>query len=238
MPRLSFPGPPEPRAPKARTSKARRRRRGRPRRSPCPFEFISLAVRAIASTVVSKSTRRSVGISLLAMLKPIHAFTAPYRAALDAGQLDVAGHRVAGEPEVVLQRRFRRVGHDLRLEVVSLRQERRAHRGSHANLRLAPALGPGERRVVLAEVADDRGREHPRPDLVLRHLPAAFAERIDQRRHHARRPARGRGHHEVAAGVLLGAGQRVGARRRPRRADPGTCRPSRACTLRRPWSSA
>src|SRR6188472_2871690 len=39
--------------------------------------FISLAVSAIADTVVSKSTRRLVGISLLAIMKPVHAFTAP-----------------------------------------------------------------------------------------------------------------------------------------------------------------
>jgi hypothetical protein len=41
------------------------------------FEFISLAVSAIAETVVSKSTRRLVGISLLAIMKLVHAFTAP-----------------------------------------------------------------------------------------------------------------------------------------------------------------
>src|SRR5690349_20773354 len=42
------------------------------------FEFISLAVSAIAATVVSKSTRRLAGISLLAIMNPVHAFTAPY----------------------------------------------------------------------------------------------------------------------------------------------------------------
>jgi hypothetical protein len=42
------------------------------------FEFISLTVIAIAFTVVSKSTRRSAGISLLAIRKPTHALTAPY----------------------------------------------------------------------------------------------------------------------------------------------------------------
>ena len=41
------------------------------------FEFISLAVSAIAVTVVSKSTRRLVGISLLAIMKPVHDLTAP-----------------------------------------------------------------------------------------------------------------------------------------------------------------
>ena len=41
------------------------------------FAFISFAVSAIAATVVSKSTRRCTGISLLAMAKPVHAFTAP-----------------------------------------------------------------------------------------------------------------------------------------------------------------
>ncbi len=39
--------------------------------------FISLAVSAIAETVVSKSTRRSAGISLLAIMKPVHDLTAP-----------------------------------------------------------------------------------------------------------------------------------------------------------------
>src|SRR5215510_11595816 len=42
------------------------------------FEFISLAVSAIAATVVSKSTRRLAGISLLAIMKPVHDLTAPY----------------------------------------------------------------------------------------------------------------------------------------------------------------
>src|SRR5436190_23720120 len=41
------------------------------------FEFISFAVSAIASTVVSKSTRRWAGISLLAIMKPVHDLTAP-----------------------------------------------------------------------------------------------------------------------------------------------------------------
>ena len=41
------------------------------------FEFISFAVSAIAVTVVSKSTRRFAGISLLAIMKPVQALTAP-----------------------------------------------------------------------------------------------------------------------------------------------------------------
>src|SRR3954447_9595213 len=41
------------------------------------FEFISFAVSAMAVTVVSKSTRRFAGISLLAIMKPVHDFTAP-----------------------------------------------------------------------------------------------------------------------------------------------------------------
>ena len=39
--------------------------------------FISLAVSAMALTVVSKSTRRFAGISLLAIMNPVQAFTAP-----------------------------------------------------------------------------------------------------------------------------------------------------------------
>ena len=42
------------------------------------FEFISFAVSAIADTVVSKSTLRFTGISLLAIMKPTHDLTAPY----------------------------------------------------------------------------------------------------------------------------------------------------------------
>src|SRR3954469_2387966 len=41
------------------------------------FVFISFAVSAIAFTVVSKSRRRLAGISLLAIMKPVHALTAP-----------------------------------------------------------------------------------------------------------------------------------------------------------------
>src|SRR5215469_1158214 len=42
------------------------------------FGFMSLAVIAIAVTVLSKSTRRLAGISLLAIMYPVHALTAPY----------------------------------------------------------------------------------------------------------------------------------------------------------------
>src|SRR3954470_18120317 len=39
--------------------------------------FISFAVSAMAATVVSKSTRRFTGISLLAIMNPVQDFTAP-----------------------------------------------------------------------------------------------------------------------------------------------------------------
>jgi hypothetical protein len=70
------------------------------------FAFIPFAVSAIAMTVVSKSTRRLDGTSLLAIMKPGPRLDRAEGASLDARNLDEAGDRVARHPEVVLQRRL------------------------------------------------------------------------------------------------------------------------------------
>ena len=58
-------------------SRAPRTRPGRLPRFPCTSSSSPWPSSAMASTVVSKSTRRLAGISLLAIMKPVHAFTAP-----------------------------------------------------------------------------------------------------------------------------------------------------------------
>ena len=77
------------------------------------FAFISFAVSAMAATVVSKSTRRCTGISLLAISEAGPRLHRAEGAALDAGHLHEARDRIAGHAEMVLQRRFRGVGDHL-----------------------------------------------------------------------------------------------------------------------------
>ena len=91
-----------------------------------------------------------------------------------------------------------------------LRQKRGPHRRGDANLRLAPALGARERRVVLAEVAHDRGGEQALADLLLWQLAATLAERVDDRGNDAGRAARGRSDDQMPAGILLRARQGIG----------------------------
>ena len=152
------------------------------------FEFISFAVSAIAATVVSKSTRRFAGISLLAIMNPGSTTTGAIGAALDAGHLDEPGDRIAGQPQVMLQGRLRGIGDDLRIEVVGLGDQRGAHRGCDTDLRLAAALGARQGRVVLAQVADHCAGQEAFPNLLLRHLPAALAQDVDQRGDHPAEP--------------------------------------------------
>ena len=138
------------------------------------FAFISFAVSAIAvdgGVEIDAAIRRDL------VARDHEAgprLDRAERAALDARHLDEAGHRIARHAEVVLQRRLRRVGDDLMIEVVRLRDERRAHRRRHADLRLAAAFRARQRRVVLAQVADRRRRE----EAVRGSCPAAACGRL------------------------------------------------------------
>ena len=92
------------------------------------------------------------------------------RTSFDARDLHETGDRVARHPEVMLQRRFRGVRHHLMVEVVSLRDERGAHRRGHADFSLTAALGARQRRIVFAQIPNGRGGEESVADLLLRQL--------------------------------------------------------------------
>ena len=57
------------------------------------------------------------------------------------GHLHETGDRIAGHAKVMLQRRLRSVGDNLMIEVVRLRDQRRAHRRGDADLCLAASFG-------------------------------------------------------------------------------------------------
>ncbi len=114
------------------------------------FEFISLAVSAIAVITVSRSTRRLAGISLLRHQVAGPRLDRAERAALDARDLHEAGDRVAGHAEMMLERGAGAVGGDLVGLAHRRRDRRRAHRRGHADLGLAAAFGSRQRGVVLA----------------------------------------------------------------------------------------
>ena len=128
------------------------------------FVDMSRPVSARVLMVVSRSTRCLEPISFVAMRKAVHAFTAP-NAALDAGNLYVSGDRIARHPEVMLECRLGRVLGHLGRSARDLGDERGGHGRSDADLGLAAALRTGERRVVLAQVADGRAGQQCRASI-------------------------------------------------------------------------
>ena len=63
-------------------------------------------------------------------------------ASFDAGHLDVPRDRVAGHPQMMLERRFGRVLKHQRRTVMNLSQERGRHGGGDADLGLTSTFGP------------------------------------------------------------------------------------------------
>ena len=89
-----------------------------------------------------------------------------------------------------------------------LRDRRRAHRRCDADLRLAAAFGRRQRRVVLAQIADDGAGKQRLAQLLVGLLRAVRAERIDDRRHDPGRSAGRRGDDQVAARIFFRTGKR------------------------------
>ena len=166
-----------------RVSRARRETARPPSDVSLYLEFISLAVSAIAFTVVSKSTRR-FGRDLVARDHEAGPrLDRAERAALDARHLHEAGDRIAGHAEVVLQRRLRGVGDDLVAEVVRLRDE--APRPSPTRRRSPP--GSRLRRPTASRCACTGSRSPPRRGSRRGSSPAAACGR--PRRARRRAPA-------------------------------------------------
>ena len=121
------------------------------------LEFISLAVSAIAVTVVSKSTR-AVNRNLIAGdHEPGPRLDGAEGASLDARHLHESGDRVAGHAQVMFRAPIQRAFATTRLGMSwAWATQCRAHGRGNADLRLAAAFGGGQRRVVFAQITDRR----------------------------------------------------------------------------------
>ena len=95
------------------------------------------------------------------------ALTEAMRVALDAGDLDQAADRVAGQAEVVLHADLGGVLDLLRGAAQHLGQAAGGHRAGRADLALAADLGAGDRGVLLEEHADRAGGEQEADDAVV-----------------------------------------------------------------------
>src|SRR5215213_4617849 len=104
------------------------------------------------------------------------------RTSFNARDLHVPGHRVAGHAEVMLEGRFRGVLDYSRLSSTRRGDQCRSHGGSHTDLGLASALGGGQRRMMLAEIAYPERGEHSFADLFARDL-ASFHQGVDKGGH-------------------------------------------------------
>ena len=154
------------------------------RSSPC-------AVSAIALTVVSKSTRRLAGISLLRDHEAGPRLHRAERASLDARNLHESGDRIAGHPEVMLRATTRRRSRPPDVLVVRLSEEGRAHRRTRRRSR--PGIRPRRRtawRCACTDIRPPPRREIRRWIFCLRQIATAFADGVHERRHHARGSAR------------------------------------------------
>src|SRR5215213_5878211 len=104
------------------------------------------------------------------------------RTSLNARNLHVPGHGVAGHTEVMLEGRFRGVLDYPRLSSARGRNQCRSHGGSYTNLCLASALGGRQRRMMLAEITYPEGGQHSFADLFARDL-ASFHQGVDKGGH-------------------------------------------------------
>src|SRR5262245_55287793 len=88
------------------------------------------------------------------------------RAPLNAWDLDVSCHRVAGHSEMMLERRLGCILDNSWTGVVSSRDEGGGHCRRNTDFCLATAFRGSERCIVLAQIADRRRCQHAVPDLL------------------------------------------------------------------------
>ena len=143
----------------------RRCRQQRTRDTARPPSDVSLYFGFISLAVIAKAVHRRVEIDAaigrdLVLGDEIAGprLHRAERAALDAGNLDEAGDRIAGHSEVVLERAFRGIGGDLRRRVLAPGAIIAAPIADATPISAwQPPSAADERRVVLAQIADDRG---------------------------------------------------------------------------------
>ena len=140
--------------------------------------------------------------------------------ALDTRNLNQPADRIAGQTQVVFQTHLRRVFDLRRRPAEELARRGGRHGARHADLALAPHLGPRNRGVRLRHVAEKpcRSQRPQQPDA--QKVPRG-GQVIEHRRNHTARSARRSRDDDAARGILLGGRQCVGVDLRTRGQRPG-----------------
>lgn len=149
--------------------------------------------------------------------------------ALDAWDFHRSGHRIADEPEKILEGDGRRVDNLFRSPAAKLRQPRRRHGRSHADFGLATADRPGNGGTHGHEYAHRRRDEQPVDDGVVAE-PAFLSRRKKRAGQHPAGPRRGSRHHTAHGTVVLHDRQRTATAMpmvRPESACPDSTRRAR-----------
>jgi len=129
--------------------------------------------------------------------------------ALDAGDLHVAAHGVAGQAQVVFQGDFCSVFRHLERVAHGVGQHGGGHGRGRADLALATDLGPGQRGVALDQEAHGGGGQQA-PAYGLARQLHVVVQHVEQAGDDPRRARGRRRDHQVPGGVLLGGGHGVG----------------------------